>query len=113
MPDEHHAAFDALLDQIADRVAELVVLKLRINDFGMIDQLQSPLGRRRHIAFVRKGGGVQVGRRYLARREDIQRHLDELAKGQRSRPERTLSVAERLRLELGLPPGPSSRRRSR
>lgn len=104
MANEHHVAVDALLERIADRVAELVVFKLRSDDFGMVDQVQSPLGRRKHIAFVRAGGGVQIGRRFLARREDLQKYIEEMSKSQRARPTKTLSVAEKLRLELGLPP---------
>jgi hypothetical protein len=104
MTDPHHIALDALVDQLASRVADMVVMKLRTDDFGMVDQIKSPLGRRRHIAFVRAGGGVQIGRRYLARREDIQRHMEELAAGRKPRPEKTMSVADKLRIELGLPP---------
>lgn len=66
------------VDALADRVAELVVERLRGGTFGdLVDQSESPLGRRRHIALVRKGGpGVaRVGRRYLASRAVISAEL--------------------------------------
>lgn len=71
------------VEALAEKVADLVVARLRAGNFGdMIDQAESPLGRRRHINLVRKGGpGVaQVGRRYLASRAKVQEALEKVRK---------------------------------
>jgi hypothetical protein len=65
---------DAMVDQLAEQIAARVVEKLRANDFsGYVDQAASPLGRRRHIEAIRSGAlrGLRLGRRYLARGEDV------------------------------------------
>lgn len=67
-----------LLEELAEQIATLVVAKLRAADMpGWVDQASSPLGRRRHINAVRSGKlpGVRVGRRYLARQEDVARFV--------------------------------------
>lgn len=69
---------EALLDALAERIADRVVQRLSSGRLeGFIDQSASPLGRRRHIAAIRSGAlpGIQVGRRYLARREDVERFV--------------------------------------
>jgi len=89
-----HATVEALLAALADAVAERVVDRLRAGEqAGHIDQAASSLGRRRHIAAVRRrlqsgaGGAVQVGRRYLlsdaAHAEEVARAST--APGKRSR----------------------------
>jgi hypothetical protein len=101
MDDQHHLATDILLERMADRIAQLVVDKLRAGDVGMIDQAQSPLGRRRHIAFVRNGGGIQIGRRYLATKEALEAHCKVLTSQRRpTQKERLTALAKELGLEL-------------
>lgn len=94
---------DALLDALADRIAERVVKRLSTGGLdGFIDQAGSPLGRRRHIEAVRSGvlPGVRIGRRYLARREDVERFV---GAGSSSRSEGgAVAQADRLAAELGL-----------
>jgi hypothetical protein len=102
MQDQHHLATDILLEKMADRIAQLVVDRLRTNDFGMIDQHQSPLGPRRHVAFVRRGGGVQIGRRYLATKEAIEQHARELSERQRPKKQSVGDAERALAKELGI-----------
>ena len=77
---------DALLEVLAERVAVRVVERLRAGEVGMIDQTRSPLGRRRHIAAVRrlvaagKAGAAVVGRRYLLSREALDAEVARLSK---------------------------------
>jgi hypothetical protein len=71
----------AFLDDLAQLLAERVVAHLRATDLpGYIDQSASPLGRRRHIEAIRSGKlrGVRVGRRYLARKEDVDHCMAEM-----------------------------------
>jgi hypothetical protein len=104
MESQHHLATDILLEKMADRVAQLVVDKLRAGDLGMIDQVNSPLGRRRHIAFVRNGGGIQIGRRYLATKEAIEAHCkvltDQTRKRRTKRDDEVRALAKELGIEL-------------
>jgi hypothetical protein len=103
MNQQHHLATDIFLEMIADRVAQLVVDKLRADDFGMIDQHQSPLGPRRHVAFVRNGGGIQIGRRYLATKEAIEQHARSLSAKRRKRgngDDEVRALAKELGIEL-------------
>lgn len=64
----------AALDLLADAIASKVLERLA-GDASMVDQDGSPLGRRRHIAAVRKhvasaaGGAAIVGRRHLLSRD--------------------------------------------
>jgi hypothetical protein len=105
MEDQHHLATDILLERMADRIAQLVVDKLRFADLGLIDQVQSPLGPRRHVAFVRNGGGVQIGRRYLATKEAIEAHCKVLTDQARTRrpteDEQVRALAKELGIDLG------------
>lgn len=74
---------NALLESFAEVVAKKVVEQLRAGEVGMIDQSSSPLGRRRHIAVVRRlvaegqPGAAEVGRRYLLSRERLEEALAE------------------------------------
>jgi hypothetical protein len=101
---DHHDAVDQLLECLADRLAQRIVDKLRSDDLGLLDQSSSPLGRRRHIAFVRAGGGVQIGRRYLAKREDVLAQLEKLArvKPRPGKVDTEQQAVDRLAAELGL-----------
>lgn len=81
------SALDELLRTFAAEVARAVVAELRAGDApGMVDQSASPLGRRRHIAAVRKRvnagepGAAIVGRRHLLSREAVEAELATLAK---------------------------------
>lgn len=94
---------DGLLDTLAERVAQLVVDKLSAGNFaGYVDQAASPLGRRRHIRAVRSGElrGVQVGRRYLARREDLESYVANVAAApKKTKPDRRAQLLDELGLE--------------
>lgn len=86
-PVANSAALGAALDTLAELVAAKVVAQLRAGDVpGMVDQSKSPLGRRRHIAAVRRlvasgePGAAQVGRRYLLSRERLDVELGALGK---------------------------------
>lgn len=77
-PDMAASTLSVLAQQIAEMVAARVVNHLRATELpGYVDQSASPLGRRRHIAAVRNGSlpGIRVGRRYLARHEDVDAYV--------------------------------------
>lgn len=87
---------ETLLRELAREVAREVVAELRRGEApGMIDQASSALGRRRHIAAVRKRvaagepGAAVVGRRYLLAREYVDAELAALAK----KPSKTKTAA--------------------
>jgi hypothetical protein len=74
-------------DEDVQRIARAVVAELRAGEMpGMVDQASSPIGRRRHIAAVRRrvaagaAGASVVGRRYLLAREWVDAELASLAK---------------------------------
>jgi hypothetical protein len=62
---------------LAKAVAREVVDLLRAGTFDLVDQSQSPLGRRRHIALCRRRTDrcVQIGRRYLAPKDLVEEEL--------------------------------------
>jgi len=73
---------DVLVDTFADRLADRIVDRLQADDLpGYVDQSASPLGPRRHIRAIRSGRvpGRKVGRRYLARKEDLDAYFAKLA----------------------------------
>lgn len=79
-------ALEALARIAAPYIAREVVAMLRAGELpGMVDQAASPLGRRRHIAAVRRrveagdGGAAIVGRRYLLERAALDAELAALA----------------------------------
>jgi len=89
-------AIEAIVRAFACEIAREVVRELRAGDApGMVDQAASPLGRRRHIAAVRRrvaadeAGAAIVGRRYLLAREHVDAELAALAK----RPRKTAATA--------------------
>ena len=103
------AALDALVSLLADAVADRVVERLTAGSHSdFVDQAGSPLGRRRHIAAVRRmvaagqpGAGV-VGRRHLLSREAAESELAAVAKRpKKSRAEQVDELAE-LRERYGL-----------
>ena len=62
----------AFIDQVAERVAAIVLRELRGSELAaMVDQKASPLGSKRHCAAVRRRldtsmpGAAKVGRRHL------------------------------------------------
>ena len=73
---------DQLLDELAQRVAAVVVERLQAGAPGMVDQASSPLGARRHCAAVRRrmargeAGAAVVGRRHLLTTEALGEELN-------------------------------------
>lgn len=102
------AAFATLVDEFAELVAHKVYTRLQQGTPGMVDQSNSPLGRRRHCSAVRrrqaegKPGAAVVGRRHLLTREALAEELARLGKHheQRHEPAKPGSVADELRREL-------------
>jgi hypothetical protein len=72
---------ECAIDVLAEAVARKVVAQLTAGQVGVVDQSASPLGRRRHIAAVRRliasgaPGGAVVGRRHLLTREALNAEL--------------------------------------
>lgn len=89
-----------LLRALARLVAREVVSMLSEGEEGWIDQHASPLGNRRHVKAIRTGKlpGRQLGRRWVARRADVDAYLADTPK-----PERAPKTADELAVELGLP----------
>jgi hypothetical protein len=101
-------AADDLLDALADRIAARVEERLRSGPQGWIAQDVSQLGRRRHIAAVRRrvaagvGGAALVGRRALLSPEALEAELKHVGcpkVRQEIKPQRG-SVAAELDREL-------------
>jgi hypothetical protein len=81
-------------------IARAVADELRAGFDDHVDQHSSPLGPRRHCAAIRSGklAGFRVGRRWLAKREDLTTYVAGLSKSSRKPP----SAEEALAAELGL-----------
>jgi hypothetical protein len=102
------AALDQLVKLLADAVADRVAARLSAGSHaGFVEQAGSPLGRRRHIAAVRRivaagqPGAAIVGRRHLLSRERVERELAAVAKRpKKTRAERVDELAE-LRERFG------------
>jgi hypothetical protein len=99
----------ALLDPLLDALADKIVSKLTAGALpGFVDQVQSPLGRRRHVAACRariargEPGAAIVGRRHLMSQEALAAELRS-AGSRRSKDVAPRSVADELRAQLGLP----------
>jgi hypothetical protein len=98
----------ALLDALCDRIAERVVDRLRaVDQPGWIDQASSPLGARRHCALARKliaegkGAASHVGRRWLIRKERLDREMGAPeARADSPDDEREAALARELGLKL-------------
>ncbi len=73
----------------------------KVGDY--IDQHASPLGARRHCRLIRDGviAGMQAGRRWLAKREDVDAYIAERSKRKRKKPsDDAAELAEELGLRL-------------
>ena len=87
------------VDALASAVAAKVVDLLRAGTFSdLMDQSQSPLGRRRHISLARSRPDrcMQVGRRYLVPKDLID---SEMATKALPKPARTVKTHETADLE--------------
>lgn len=115
-------ALETFVDELAELVARKVVDRLQQGTPDMVDQSNSPLGRRRHCYAVRrrisehKPGAAVVGRRHLLTREALAEELARLGMGDRTPttgraapvpsanystpPASGLSVADELRRDL-------------
>jgi hypothetical protein len=104
------AGLDGLVDEIAQRVAAIVVTRLREGEPGMIDQSASPLGARRHCAAAKRRmargepGAAKVGRRYLLSREALREELGRRPGGDAGvvQTDSARNVGDELRRELAL-----------
>lgn len=104
------SSLDSLLDEMADRIAARLHARQHDVAPGMIEQVSSPLGRRRHCAAVRrrvaegKPGASIVGRRYLLSTEALQDELARLSGAKVAAPSGSSGgdVREELRRELSL-----------
>jgi len=102
------AALEQLMDELANRVADVVIERLRGPATDLVDQHGSPLGNRRHIRAVRRrmasgqSGASRVGRRYLLTLAALGEELEgRVASHRASGPERT-DVRAELEAELRL-----------
>lgn len=96
---------ESIVAALADLVAERVVQRLSSGPLpGWIDQAESPLGRRRHAALVRRGGpGVaKVGRRFLATREAVAAELERVTSASASPKRAAPGVREELEAMLAV-----------
>lgn len=104
------AGLEGLVDELAHRVAAIVVQRLRDAPAGMIDQSASPLGARRHCAAVKRrlargeAGAAKVGRRYLLSPEALSEELGRTSRGSVNHEGEatTNRVTDELRRELAL-----------
>lgn len=69
----------ALLEELAEEFRKLELAQTE----DLVDQARSPLGRRRHCQLVRSGAipGRKVGRRWLARRADVEAFITKEGEG--------------------------------
>jgi hypothetical protein len=103
------SCLDGFVDELAQRVAAIVVARLREGEPGMIDQNASPLGTRRHCAATTRRmargqpGAAKVGRRYLLSQEALG---DELARMSRRSDDAATAIdgdpVEKLKRKLAL-----------
>lgn len=101
------SGLEALVDELAERVAAIVLDRLRAGACpGWVDQASSPLGRRRHCSVVRcrqargEAGASIVGRRHLLSAEALAEELGR-ATGEGAAPAAKASgVREELAREL-------------
>lgn len=83
--------FDALLDELAERLADRLEARQKQGAAGMVGQETSPLGRRRHCAAVRRRisanlpGAAIVGRRCLLSPEALSEELNRASGAKRTR----------------------------
>lgn len=90
------------LEVFARLIAREVVKLLRADQWTMIDQAHSPLGRRTHIAAVRRlvaagsASAAIVGRRFLLSPEAIEAELSTISKRTKVRAPSATEVQEQL-----------------
>jgi hypothetical protein len=101
------SATDAFVDELAKRVAKLVLDGLRAgSDAEWVDQHASALGPRRHAAAVRRrlgageGGAAQVGRRFLLTPTAVQEELKRPARERKAADADGAALAAELGLRL-------------
>lgn len=85
--------------ELAREIAKHLADELRAVPLdGLIDQHSSPLGARRHITAIRSGSmpGYRIGRRWLARKDDVEAHAAKL----NGKPVPRRSAAEELERRL-------------
>ena len=98
------SALTALARVIAPVLARAVVDELTAgDDADWIDQAASPLGARRHCRLIRDGAiaGMRAGRRWIARRADIDAYIERQSKRRRSNAsDDTADLARELGLRI-------------
>lgn len=100
------SVFDALVDELAERLAPRLVKLLQGEASDMVDQAKSPLGRRRHCAAVRRrrargeAGAAVIGRRHLLSHDALSEELSRLSGQPKVATTRAGGVADELRAEL-------------
>jgi hypothetical protein len=110
-PPDLYEAVELLARFVAPIIARAVVLELQAGTMpDHVDQHTSPLGSRRHIGAIRSGtlAGAQVGRRWLAKREDVETFIASIPK-QKTTKAAGKSPEELLAAELGIAIGPIRR----
>jgi hypothetical protein len=102
--DELRAALELIARAIAPAIARAVVDELRASDDEWLDQKSSPLGARRHCAAIRSGElpGRRIGRRYLAKRDDVEAYVKQQAKKPRKAKADDDADLDELAREIGL-----------
>ncbi len=101
--DDLSEAIETIARALAPALARAVVTELQAGSMpDMLDQHASPLGPRRHVAAIRSGKlrGVQVGRRWLAKRADVDAFVATLE--QKASRARKSSPEVELARELGI-----------
>lgn len=96
---DHDDRITIPIASLARAIAQYLADALRAGDHeGLVDQASSPLGSRRHISAIRRGDvpGYRVGRRWLARRDDVEAFAAKLA----GRPVPRRTKADELAAEL-------------
>lgn len=84
-------------------IARAVVAELQAGSLpDHVDQHASPLGPRRHVAAIRNGKlrGVQVGRRWLAKREDVDAYVATLTAKKPRNETAEIALARELGIEV-------------
>lgn len=100
---------DALMTELAELRTELTKTEPVAGDW--LDQHQSVVGPRRHIALCRarmargEPGATQAGRRYLLTRDALAAELDRSGRARSAAPIPAEGPSAELRRELALLPG--------
>lgn len=102
-------SWEALLDELAERIAARVFERLRQGEPGMVAQGESPLGPRRHCNAVKRRvarhqpGAAIIGRRHLLSQEALREELAGTSSARALREEPADTPGNALRRKLGLP----------